>query len=141
MKKQPFQDGQPTQVQYDTHSDVLHYIYCLDLEKNELLVNFFEDYKELNQAIINQYNNFFLNFQIEIYVHYYEDSFLPLFIKNYKQLTQQQFIPSDSSSFKEYNTLKYSFVGPAISYFVLKKITSQYYFAIRSQALLYDLYH
>ncbi|KAL4481719.1 hypothetical protein ABPG74_007808 [Tetrahymena malaccensis] len=122
-------------------SEVLHYLYFLDLEKNELFVNFLEDYKELNQAIINQYNNKLLNFVIDIKVNYYEDSFLPLFIQNYKLLTNEQNIPRDSPSFQEYNTLKYSFVGPAISYFILKKVTPLYCFAIRSSTLLNDLYY
>ncbi|KAL4481718.1 hypothetical protein ABPG74_007807 [Tetrahymena malaccensis] len=133
-------DEQQTVLAYPC-SQVLHYLYFLDLEKNELFVNFLEDYKELNQAIINQYNNQLFNFVIDIKVNYYEDSFLPLFIQNYKLLTNEQNIPRDSPSFQEFNTLKYSFVGPAISYFVLKKVTSQYYFAIRSPTLLNDLYY
>ncbi|KAL4470409.1 hypothetical protein ABPG74_012020 [Tetrahymena malaccensis] len=141
MNKISNQNQQPTQIQFYPFFNDMCFFYFLDLEENQIDLFLFQDLKELNQAIINQYNNLLFNFKVTINVNYYEDSLLPLFINNYQQLTIDQGLSKDSSFFKEYNTLKYSFVGPVISFFVLKKITSQYYFAIRSQALFNDLYY
>ncbi|KAL4470410.1 hypothetical protein ABPG74_012021 [Tetrahymena malaccensis] len=71
---------------------------------------------------------------------YYEDYFLPFLVKNYRLLTLEQNISGDSISVKEYNTLKYTFIGPTISYFVLNQFTSKNNFAIRTQILFNDLY-
>ncbi|KAL4470411.1 hypothetical protein ABPG74_012022 [Tetrahymena malaccensis] len=116
--------------------------YILDLEKKKICFDLKQNFQKLNQAILNQYKNQFFDFGVvKFRMDYYEDYFLPILIEKYKLLTVKQNISGDSSSIKKYNKIKYSFVGPVISYFVLKKFTSQYYFAIRSQALFNDLYY
>ncbi|KAL4500209.1 hypothetical protein ABPG73_011317 [Tetrahymena malaccensis] len=139
----PFLDEQPTQFEqiHPFAFDLQCFPCFFNLEQKEISLRFSKDLKELNQEIINQYNQQYSDFRIRyLDMDYYEDYFLPFLVKNYRLLTLEQNISGDSISVKEYNTLKYTFIGPTISYFVLNQFTSKNNFAIRTQILFNDLY-